>query len=55
MPDLKNEIITLKDTIIWLAEERLKAGEAKYLNSAVISITVELDLELAKFMRDNTK
>jgi len=46
-------IKTLSETVIWMAKERLKALPFKDINSAIVSITTELDIELSKFMVNN--
>jgi len=41
---------TLADTIIWLAEERVKDGKVQNLNSAIIAIGLEADQILMERM-----
>ena len=43
-------IKTLADTIIWLAEERVKDGKVQNLNSAIIAIGLEADQILMERM-----
>jgi len=39
-------IQTLADTIIWMARERVAAGQAQDVNAAIVAITNEVDLKL---------
>jgi len=49
---MKEEIKTLADTIIWLAEKRREEERFTNINSAINTICVELNLELCDFMKD---
>ena len=47
---------TISDTIIWLAQERIKQGEPyKSLNSAIHAVKMEITLQLIDFMKDQKK
>lgn len=43
-----NDIQTLADTVIYLAEERVCKRQAMYLTGAIHAITMELSLKLAE-------
>lgn len=49
-------IQTIVDTIIWLAEERMEAegkDRPMNINSAIHSVTMDVDLKLMDFMSRN--
>lgn len=52
---LENEILTIADTIIWLATERQKREETRCqnLNSAIHSVAVEVSEALMEVMKEN--
>jgi len=47
---LDPDIHTLAVTIIWLAQERMKEHKYQNINSAVHSVTLDIEQELMEFM-----
>jgi len=48
-------IKTLADTVIWLAKQRLENEPFQNINAAIVSVTNDMDLALANFMKDHIK
>lgn len=46
-------IKTLADTIIWVAQERMKTEKFQNINSAVHAIEIEITQHLMEFMNKN--
>jgi len=48
-----NEVKTIAETIVWIADERIKAGQA-YQNraSAIYSVNLEVSNELIEHMKE---
>jgi len=48
-------IKTVVDTIVWMAEERVKGGGDKDLVRAIYAVSMEIDLLVGERMRDETE
>ena len=45
--------ITIADTIIWIAQERMKKEPFQNINAAICAVKLEVSQELMKFMSEH--
>jgi hypothetical protein len=52
---MEDEIKTITETIVWIAEERNKSGNYQNINSAIHSVKMDISLRLQDEMAKNGK